>query len=69
MAFAPYRGPDWHDLAHDRLGREPSAGNDGCDVIDLDTTGHPITPYTGAARGGCTADAAAVLVVWSRILE
>ena len=52
MAFAPNRGPDWDDLTHDGLGREPSSGNDGCDVIDLDTTGHPITPYTGAAAEG-----------------
>src|SRR6476620_8656416 len=44
MAFAPHRGPHGNDLAHDGLGRKPSSRNDGCDVIDSDTTGHPITP-------------------------
>ena len=49
MALAPHRRPDRQDLADDGLGRKASSGNDGRDVIDLDTAGHPITPYTGAA--------------------
>ena len=40
VAFAPHRGADRDDLADHGLGRESSAGNDGRDVIDLDTTGH-----------------------------
>jgi hypothetical protein len=59
MTFSPHRRPDGNYLAHDGLGRKSTSGYDGCDVIDSDTTGHPTTPYTGAATG------AAVLVVWS----
>ena len=66
VAFPPHRGPDRHDLADDGLGREPSAGHDGRDVIDLDTTGTTPSLLHWRGREGCTADVAAVLVVWFR---
>ncbi|EUA75380.1 hypothetical protein I553_3273 [Mycobacterium xenopi 4042] len=41
MSFPPNRGPYRDHLTHDRLGGVRPARNDGLDVIDLDTTGHP----------------------------
>src|SRR6516225_8463734 len=40
VALSPYRGADRDDLTYHGLGWVRAAGNDGLDVVDLDTTGH-----------------------------
>jgi hypothetical protein len=50
VALPPHRGPHRHHLAHDGLGRIPSARDDGLDVIDSDTTDHNPPRSLGAAR-------------------
>jgi hypothetical protein len=41
VALSPHRGLHRHHLAHDGLGRIPTARNDGLDIVNSDTTGHP----------------------------
>ena len=50
VALPPHRGPNRHHLAHDGLGRIPSARDDGLDVINSDTTDHNPPRSLGAAR-------------------
>ena len=52
------QGPDHrHHFADDRFGRIGAAGHDGRDVIDLDTTGHPTTPFLTLCGVVCPAPA------------
>jgi hypothetical protein len=40
VALAPHRRANRDHLAHHGFSRVSAAGYDGCDVVDLDTTGH-----------------------------
>jgi hypothetical protein len=56
MTLTPYRGADRNYLADHSFCRVGAARYDGCDIIDLDTTGHRHSVlFSGSSSGRCTA--------------